>query len=69
MNCAACGTENPAGARFCMACGEALERRCGNCGTPAPGGARFCMNCGAALDGTLRSASCALRHHLRSGAR
>ena len=21
MNCAACGTENPAGARFCMACG------------------------------------------------
>ena len=52
MNCAACGTENPAGARFCMACGEALERRCRNCGTPAPGGARFCMNCGAALDGT-----------------
>ena len=51
MNCAACGTENPAGARFCMACGEALERRCGNCGTPAPGGARFCMNCGSALDG------------------
>src|ERR671921_480356 len=52
MNCAACGTENPAGARFCMSCGEALERRCGNCGTPAPGEARFCMNCGAALDGS-----------------
>ena len=29
MTCAACGTENPDGARFCMACGEALERRCG----------------------------------------
>src|SRR5215210_1557865 len=52
MNCATCGTENPAGARFCMSCGTALERRCGTCGTPAPGEARFCMNCGAALDGS-----------------
>ena len=52
MTCAACGTENPAGARFCMNCGEALERRCPTCGTPAPGGARFCMNCGSALDGS-----------------
>src|SRR5918994_1854494 len=25
MNCAACGTENPAGARFCMNCGTALD--------------------------------------------
>ena len=51
MNCAACGTENPAGARFCMSCGTALERRCPSCNTPAPAEARFCMNCGAALDG------------------
>ena len=51
MTCAACGTENPAGARFCMNCGNALERRCPNCGTPAPPEARFCMNCGATLDG------------------
>jgi predicted ATPase/class 3 adenylate cyclase len=51
MTCAACGTENPAGARFCMNCGTALERRCPSCGTPAPDGARFCMNCGTALDG------------------
>jgi class 3 adenylate cyclase/tetratricopeptide (TPR) repeat protein len=48
--CAACGTENPAGARFCMACGARLERRCPSCGTPAPDEARFCMNCGAGLD-------------------
>jgi len=52
MTCATCGTENPAGARFCMNCGNALERRCPNCGTQAPPEARFCMNCGNALDAT-----------------
>src|SRR6266540_990426 len=50
MTCASCGTENPAGARFCMSCGSALERRCPSCGTPAPAEARFCMTCGSALD-------------------
>ena len=43
-------TENPAGARFCMSCGTALERRCPTCGEPAPDEARFCMSCGSALD-------------------
>src|SRR3954451_16496356 len=57
MDCAACGTQNPAGARFCMSCGTALERRCPNCGTPAPPEARFCMNCGAALDGAAATAA------------
>src|SRR5215217_7850936 len=52
MTCASCGTQNPAGARFCMSCGTALERRCPSCGTPALAEARFCMNCGAALDGS-----------------
>jgi class 3 adenylate cyclase/tetratricopeptide (TPR) repeat protein len=51
MECAACGTQNPAGARFCMSCGAGLERRCPSCGTPAPAEARFCMNCGASLPG------------------
>src|SRR6185503_13556117 len=50
MTCPSCGTENPAGARFCMNCGSALERRCPSCGTPAPPEARFCMNCGSTLD-------------------
>ncbi|MBD0280731.1 MAG: AAA family ATPase [Thermoleophilaceae bacterium] len=50
LTCGACGTENPAGARFCMGCGARLERRCPSCGTPAPPEARFCMNCGSALD-------------------
>src|SRR5688572_2748527 len=50
MRCTACGTENPAGARFCMGCGAQLERRCPSCGAPAPAEARFCMSCGNALD-------------------
>ncbi|MFN2616537.1 MAG: adenylate/guanylate cyclase domain-containing protein, partial [Thermoleophilaceae bacterium] len=50
LACAACGTENPAAARFCMACGSALARRCPHCGQEAPPGARFCTNCGGALD-------------------
>jgi class 3 adenylate cyclase/predicted ATPase len=49
LACASCGTENPDGARFCMACGGALERRCPSCGTPAPPEAKFCMTCGASL--------------------
>ena len=52
VTCAACGTENPAGARFCMGCGARLERRCPACESPVPGEAHFCMNCGAALDDT-----------------
>src|ERR687893_284172 len=50
MNCGSCGTENPAGASFCMACGARLERRCPNCGAAAPPEARFCMSCGTQLD-------------------
>src|SRR5215208_620425 len=50
MSCAACGMENPAGARFCMSCGAKLEHRCPSCGTPAPPEARFCMSCGNRLE-------------------
>jgi len=55
--CAECSTENPAGARFCMNCGAALERRCATCGAAAPEDARFCMTCGAQLPGTEPEAS------------
>jgi class 3 adenylate cyclase/tetratricopeptide (TPR) repeat protein len=50
MTCGSCGTENPAGAAFCMACGARLERRCPSCGASAPPEARFCMSCGTQLD-------------------
>ena len=36
--CASCSTTNPEGARFCMACGAALELRCASCGEVVPPG-------------------------------
>src|ERR1700690_1252456 len=47
--CAECSAENPAEARFCMACGAALQRRCPSCGAAAQDDARFCMSCGTQL--------------------
>ncbi len=47
--CAACSHANPAGAKFCMGCGQPLAPlvvHCTNCGTELPGGAKFCMSCG-----------------------
>jgi class 3 adenylate cyclase/tetratricopeptide (TPR) repeat protein len=49
--CGACGAENPAGARFCIACGTRLEQRCPSCGEATPPEARFCPSCGARLEG------------------
>ncbi|MBI3763061.1 MAG: AAA family ATPase [Chloroflexi bacterium] len=46
MNCANCGTANPANARFCLNCGHALANRCSNCAAELPANARFCMSCG-----------------------
>src|SRR5438094_554607 len=47
--CPVCSTENPEGARFCMACGSPLARTCPSCGAHAQPGAKFCMECGASL--------------------
>jgi membrane protease subunit (stomatin/prohibitin family) len=49
--CANCRTANPAGARFCMSCGQPMAAppvHCTACGTELPSGARFCGNCGTA---------------------
>ena len=48
--CRNCAADLPADARFCMSCGERLERSCPACGVPAPAEARFCMSCGTALE-------------------
>src|SRR5215218_2203898 len=50
MVCVSCGSESPAGARFCMACGTPLSRRCASCGHETPPKARFCTNCGSSLE-------------------
>lgn len=49
MTCAACGTENRAGVRFCVQCGAMLSRACPSCGAAYNEGERFCGECGAAL--------------------
>jgi membrane protease subunit (stomatin/prohibitin family) len=52
--CASCATPNPAGAKFCMGCGQAMApavRHCTECGNELPSTARFCANCGTATGG------------------
>jgi membrane protease subunit (stomatin/prohibitin family) len=47
--CASCQAPNPAGAKFCMGCGQRMAptvQHCTECGSELPGGARFCSGCG-----------------------
>jgi membrane protease subunit (stomatin/prohibitin family) len=47
--CASCQAPNPAAAKFCMGCGQALApavHHCTECGTELPAGAKFCSGCG-----------------------
>ncbi|MBV8362649.1 MAG: zinc ribbon domain-containing protein, partial [Deltaproteobacteria bacterium] len=52
MRCSNCGSENPAGKKFCGDCGTPLENRCSKCGAENPAGKRFCGDCGAPFDAT-----------------
>ncbi|MGH3223377.1 MAG: SPFH domain-containing protein [Streptosporangiaceae bacterium] len=52
--CANCQAANPAGARFCMGCGQPLApavAHCTECGTELPAGAHFCAACGTRIGG------------------
>jgi class 3 adenylate cyclase len=49
MRCSKCGSDNPAGKRFCGDCGAPLANNCPNCGAENPPSKRFCGDCGAAL--------------------
>jgi predicted ATPase/class 3 adenylate cyclase len=49
MTCASCGTDNPAGQKFCGECGTPLAAACASCGADNAPGQRFCGHCGAAL--------------------
>ena len=50
MRCRSCQHDNPAGARFCIACGARLAAACAACGGELPEGARFCPACGGAIE-------------------
>lgn len=57
--CPNCGKKLSSGARFCIYCGNAIEKdtilvrmseeTCSSCGTPLENGAAFCTNCGAPI--------------------
>jgi class 3 adenylate cyclase/tetratricopeptide (TPR) repeat protein len=47
MLCSNCGSENPAGKKFCSECGAGLSRVCPQCGAENSPGAKFCGDCGA----------------------
>jgi len=49
MTCAACGTVNAEGAKFCAECGQPLAQACPTCGSEVAAGAKFCSECGASL--------------------
>jgi class 3 adenylate cyclase/tetratricopeptide (TPR) repeat protein len=55
LECAACGSGQPGGARFCNACGAALWTECPSCGAEQPAAAAFCSACGFALEGAPAS--------------
>ena len=49
MQCSQCQHENPAGARFCNACGTKLAMACPVCAHINPPGSQFCNACGQNL--------------------
>ena len=57
MRCEKCGTENPAGKRFCGDCGAALANRCAQCGADNPVEKKFCGDCGNSLAAAARPAT------------
>ncbi len=57
MRCEKCGTDNPAGKRFCGDCGTALANRCAQCGADNPAEKKFCGDCGNALAATARAST------------
>ncbi len=66
MRCASCGSENPAGKKFCGDCGAELSNRCPKCGAENSDGKKFCGDCGAALGVATRAAGAPARARPRT---
>jgi len=49
MRCSKCGSDNPAGKKFCEDCGAPLVSPCPRCGAETTAGKGFCGECGAPL--------------------
>ena len=57
--CSNCGTDNPAGTKFCIECAARLAQVCPSCGTANLPTAKFCGECAVALQGAILAASSA----------
>src|SRR5437763_340924 len=57
MRCSKCGSDNPAGKKFCGDCGAPLANCCPKCGADNPPAKRFCGDCGTALAATAARAA------------
>jgi len=53
MPCPQCGTESPAGAKFCSECATPLGSACATCGTTNLPNAKFCSECATPLGGVV----------------
>jgi class 3 adenylate cyclase/tetratricopeptide (TPR) repeat protein len=49
MWCSKCGSENPAGAKFCSECATPMAAKCPSCGASNNPGAKFCNQCASPL--------------------
>src|SRR5882672_7236887 len=49
MRCSSCGTDNPAGMKFCGNCAAPMKNRCAACGFENPPQFKFCGECGVPL--------------------
>jgi class 3 adenylate cyclase/predicted ATPase len=71
VTCAACGTPNEAGRKFCAECGTRLGVACPNCGALNGASVKFCGECGTAIQaagGAPSAAAAAPRASAPSGA-
>ncbi len=59
MICSNCGTENRAGAKFCMECATPFAASCPNCGAANLPAAKFCSECATPLGGGAPRATAA----------
>jgi class 3 adenylate cyclase/tetratricopeptide (TPR) repeat protein len=57
MICPTCGTQNEAGARFCMECATPLGQVCPNCGKANQPSAKFCSECANPLGAATATAT------------
>jgi class 3 adenylate cyclase len=54
MRCSNCGSDNPAGKKFCSECGAGFSPGCPQCGAENAPAAKFCGDCGAELSSPVQ---------------